>query len=126
MDRNVIVGWVSTSKKSLLRRCPSRWSLPVLIDERSICASACDSNGLALVVMLAVYFSKCPRTLDTIRCRTTKPISVWAGSRLQVPLTYPGMFGSVVVIVALLGTGVVKGSTLSPQCDRAKEPAGLM
>jgi hypothetical protein len=52
--RNVTFGVVATSKKLLLPRSSFRVLLPVLIEDRSISASACESSGSSAVVMVAV------------------------------------------------------------------------
>jgi hypothetical protein len=45
VERNVICGWLSTSKKSAERMCASRCSWRVSIEERSIVAETEDCAG---------------------------------------------------------------------------------
>ena len=85
VDVNVIVGCSSMSKKSLVRRWPSRPSSPVSIDAICTVAVTVDASGSSAVTMSAVKSPKRPRTLDTIMWRTVKPTVLWAASRVQVP-----------------------------------------
>ena len=85
MDANVILGWVSTSKKLVERRSLSRISFPVLTEDRSMVALAVESSGLGAVTIWASNEVNWPRTLLTIRCRAMKPMVEWTGSRSQVP-----------------------------------------
>ena len=82
----VMVGKRSTSKKSALRRCSSRWSLRVStladwivtvareFDRSSRSASNSPSSSL-----------KEPRTVVTIACRAENPRREWPGSIFHDP-----------------------------------------
>ncbi len=98
VDVNVIVGCSSMSKKSFVRRWPSRPSSPVSIDAICTVAVSVDSSGFSAVTMSALKSPKRPRTFDTIMWRTVKPTELWAVSNVQVPA---GMV--VVVVLSLMG-----------------------
>src|ERR1017187_4311491 len=81
--------------------CASRWSLPVLIEDRSISAVTEESVGCTPVTISPEKAVNLPRTLLTIICRTEKPTSECTGSMVQVPATYPGMLVAAVVSVMI-------------------------
>ena len=58
-------------------------------------------------------FSKLPRTLLTIMCRTENPTSEWTGSIVHLPATYPGIGSWSSVMVLLLG--IPSGESLNTQ-----------
>ena len=67
--------------------CPSRCSLPVLIEARSISAVTEESSGFSPVTSWPEKVVNLPRTLLTIMCRTEKPTSECTASMFQVPAT---------------------------------------
>ena len=77
----------STSKKSADLTCPSRWSLPVLIEVASMVAVTVESSKRSPVTISPVNSSKRPLILLTIMCRTLKATSECAESMSQVPAT---------------------------------------
>ena len=77
----VMVGNFSTSRKSPETRWASRSLVPVSIEAVCRVASAVEEAASAPIVMLPVNSWKAPRTLVTMRCRATKPMRVWVGSR---------------------------------------------
>ena len=78
VDLKLMVGKFSTSRKSGLRRCPSRLSLAVLIDAASMLASTAQLSGSSgAKSMLASNSSKLPETLLITMCFTLKVILVW-------------------------------------------------
>src|SRR5882762_7988873 len=85
VDFKDIVGNFSTSKKSALFRCASRWASRVSIEAASINASTrefirSDSSRINTPVTLA----NCPFTLEIIMCLTLNSATEWTGSRFQV------------------------------------------
>jgi hypothetical protein len=83
VETKVISGCSAIARKSLLRRCSSRWALRVSMLAALMVTRAEERVGLA-ASMVAVPSNSlnAPRTLVTIACRATKPIRVWAGSRV--------------------------------------------
>src|SRR5690606_694494 len=81
----VISGNFSTERKSSLRRWPSRSATPVLMLSVLMVSSAVDCSGSSAMVTVPEKSEKLPRTLLTIMCLTTKPMVVWATSRVYVP-----------------------------------------
>ncbi len=69
--RYSIVGNFSTSRKSPLRRWPSRSSWLVLMLAVPMVAVTPDCSGSSPMVMVAVASVNSPRTLVTIMCRAT-------------------------------------------------------
>src|SRR5487761_1180041 len=108
VERKVMVGKFSASKKSGDRRWASRFWSRLLREATSMVASTLEVSGLSPTVIRASTFSKLPRTLVTIRWRPTKPTWVWDGSR-----TYsPGATGRLVVadwVMALSDSCLVNG-----------------
>ena len=78
--RNSIVGYFSASKKSPVRRWLSRSTWPVCTLAVWIVAVTDDCSGSSAMVMVASASEKLPRTLLTMRCRTTKPTRLCAAS----------------------------------------------
>jgi hypothetical protein len=98
--RNSRVGYFSTSKKSLLRRCASRSALPVLMLEAWTVTIADEADGLAGSSVAPPEMSvNEPRTVEIIACRTAKPSLVWAGSSSQVPASSAGANVRSVVVI---------------------------
>ena len=75
LERKVIAGCFSTSKKSALRMWLSLVSFPVFTELRSTLAVTVDCTGSAAVSIVPSNVSNRPRTLLTIMCRTTKDTS---------------------------------------------------
>jgi hypothetical protein len=84
VERKLILGYFSTSKKSGERRWPSRRSSRVVTLLTSSSTSADDCSGSSAITTLAVKSVKRPRTL-AIMCRATNSNDEWAGSTAQVP-----------------------------------------
>jgi hypothetical protein len=80
VERKVMVGYVSASKKSALRRWPSRSGLPVSRLATSSSTSTWDRSGWSSMVMVPDTSGKRPRTLVIMRWRPMNSTEVWAGS----------------------------------------------
>ena len=81
------MGYLSASKKSAVRRCPSRCPLPVSIDEASTVVVTLESVSSGAVTITPPKVAKRPRTLLTIMWRTVKETSECTGSMSHVPAT---------------------------------------
>ncbi len=81
VETNVICGNSSMARKSLLRRCSSRWALRVSMLAAWMRRRALERDG-SLPSRWAVPSNslKAPRTLVTIACRATKPMRLCVGS----------------------------------------------
>ncbi len=88
VETNVMVGCSSIARKSLLRRCSSRWALRVSMLLAWIVTVAVERDG-SLPSRTAVPSNslKAPRTLVTIAWRATKPMRLWPGSRVYGPVS---------------------------------------
>jgi len=80
VERNVMVGKRSTSKKSALLRWVSRSALPLLRLAAPISTSTCDASGSSAIVIRPLTSVNRPRTLVIIRWRPTNSTDVWAPS----------------------------------------------
>src|SRR5512136_1891936 len=84
LERNVILGYFSASKKSAECRCASRFGSWVLTLAVSTQPSMTDCSGCSSFnVSVPSNVVNCPRTVEIIMCFTEKPISEWAGSIFQ-------------------------------------------
>ena len=81
---NVICGWRSTAKKSLVRRCASRFLIPVLIVSASTRRAPLDATR-AVDVKLAIETAVAAAYGISPRMRVRKPSSLRAGSTCQSP-----------------------------------------
>src|SRR6266567_1161006 len=85
VDLKERVGNFSTSKKSALLRCASRWASRVSIEAASIEASTCDLvTSDSSSVSTPVTLGNCPFTFEIIICFTLNSATEWTGSRFQV------------------------------------------
>ena len=83
VEENVIRGYSFIARKSLPRRCSSRWALRVSMLAVSIVTCTREFAGLVpSSVPVPSNSLNAPRTLVTIAWRATKPIRVCAGSRV--------------------------------------------
>ena len=79
----MICGYSCIARKSLPRRCSSRWALRVSMLAASIVTCTREFAGLAPSrVAVPSNSLNAPRTFVTIAWRATKPIRVCAGSRV--------------------------------------------
>ena len=85
VETKSIVGWVSASKKSPVRRCASRFGSLVVIEATSADAVTVESRGFSAVTKVASKRSNLPFTLLIMRWRMLKPTSLCAVSTFQVP-----------------------------------------
>src|SRR5262245_14165781 len=84
-DLNEMSGYFSTSRKSALFKCASRWASRVSIDAASIEASTLEFATLdSSRFKTPATFAKCPFTLAIIMCLTLNSASACAGSMFQV------------------------------------------
>src|SRR5579864_6582327 len=94
VDLKERVGNFSTSKKSALFRCASRWSSRVWTEAASIEASIWDlDTSISSRVITPVTFVNCPLTLEIIMCLTLNSATVWTGSMFQVVVAVCGVAG---------------------------------
>src|SRR6266567_730169 len=85
VDLKVMVGYFSTSKKSALLRCPSRWASPVVRVDMSMEASAVERVGsVGSSLRTPLMPVRLPFTLEIIMCLTLNSAAEWAGSSFQV------------------------------------------
>src|SRR2546428_3489618 len=84
-DRNDMSGHPCTSKKSADLRCPSRFSLLVLMLEGSTLSSTELFAGSSLFQStVEENLVNCPRTVVATMCFTEKPTALWLGSASRV------------------------------------------
>src|SRR5262245_49551867 len=84
-DLNEMSGYFSTSRKSALFKCASRWASRVSIDAASIETSTREFARLdSSKFNTPATFEKCPLTLAIIMCLTLNSASACAGSMFQV------------------------------------------
>jgi hypothetical protein len=85
VETKSMVGYFSASKKSPVRRWPSRLGSLVLIDSTLACAVTLESRGFSPVTRVPSKRSNVPRTFEIIRWRMLKLTSECVGSMTQVP-----------------------------------------
>ncbi|KLU09817.1 hypothetical protein ABL57_10200 [Kocuria sp. SM24M-10] len=87
VERKVIVGCCSTSKKSALRTWPSRSAFFVSMEAICTVAVSVESSTGSATRSWASTSPKVPRTFEMPAWRTVKATSEWAGSKVQEPGT---------------------------------------
>ena len=85
VERKVIVGLFSTSKKSALLRCASRSGLEVETDSVFRVAVKARSSPPSATTSSPSTSVNWPRAFEMPAWRTVNAAEVWAGSRVQVP-----------------------------------------
>src|SRR5487761_736760 len=97
------VGNFSTSKKSALLRCVSRWASPVLMEAASIEASTRELvKSVASRSRTPLTFVNCPFTFEIIMCFTLNSAAEWTGSMFHVVVA---AFGAASAFMSLLLSG---------------------
>src|SRR3954454_13077776 len=86
--RNAMIGWFSTSRKSGLRRCPSRSGSPVQMPRASISPSKRAARQCSQSSSSVPWMSlNSPRTQVTIMWRARNSASVCPGSKIHVDIS---------------------------------------
>jgi hypothetical protein len=109
VETKSMVGWFSASKKSLVRRCWSRFGSLVSIETMVAWAFTELCSGVAPVTISASKSLNVPLTLLIMMWRMLKPTELWVLSMVQVPAMYPGT-----VVVSLMCVPFVRGRGWRP------------